>query len=263
MDTLVNRWKMFFGLILDPWTLVLFVATLLLFYLSTQQASQLVSALIFLLITVTSAVLGGRVSNHWSALTESGALAVRGRVAVRSLKLLLRNTAALEARLRRFRSAEGDIEKLPTVTSRNYEEAIAVCGLLQEETVSSIENWTDIVPEADINSLIGMITQLKASLDEKEEELKLLKSSLEDARGKSESELSSLRRQIKDKEQQLRAAEFELIQKKFGAGLGSLGSLAQVTSGTLGSVLGSPPKHVGMLGIGEVSSVKQVESYKA
>ena len=79
---------------------------------------------------------------------------------------------------------------------RNYEESIAICSLLQEETVSSIENSTDIVPEADIKTQIGVISDLKTSIDDKEGELTHLKATLAEAQGKSEQERKALRDQL-------------------------------------------------------------------
>jgi hypothetical protein len=226
MTALKEKWSAFWAIIFDPWNVVLTIAVGGLFYLSLQKAEPLTSVLLFILLTLASAILGGRITQHWSAITEAGVVIARGRAAVRSLKLLLRNIAALETRIRSFRSKEDEIKNHPEVVKRNYEESIAICSLLQEETVSSIENWTDIVPEADIKTQIGVISDLKTSIDDKESELTQLKATLTEAQGKSEQDRKSLRDQIGAKEKQIRGLEREILDAKLsigGLGLGTLG----------------------------------------
>lgn len=220
-----ERWSAFFKVVLDPWNLLLKLAVGGIFYVSLQKAEPLTSALLSVLLTLTAAVLGGRITQQWSAVTEAGVLIARGRSAVRSLKLLLRNVAALESRIRSFLAKEEELQRYPEVTKRNYEEAIAICSLLQEETVSSIENWTGIVPEADIKTQVGVISDLKRSIDEKESELTQLQTTLNEAKGKSDQERSHLRDLIKEKEKQILDLEREIVEKKVRLGAVGFGSI--------------------------------------
>lgn len=230
MDTLKTRWKLFLEVVLDPWNLLLTIAVGGFFYLSVGQTSPLASTLLFVLIVITSAILGSRITKQWVDVTEGGIVIARGRSAVRNLKLLLRNVAALEERIRKFRMCEGEIEKHPQVTKRNYEEAIGICNLLQEQTVNSIENWTDIVPEADIKTEIGVISDLKGSLNNKGNDLKLLKQQLDEAKGESDQERNQLKKQIKDKEKQINSLEHEIMDRKVDlGGLGLFGGLEKIT----------------------------------
>lgn len=243
MAALRERWSAFLSVVLDPWNVLLTLAVGGLFYVSLQKAEPLTSVLLFVLLTLTSAVLGGRITQQWSAVTEAGVLMARGRSAVRSLKLLLRNVAALESRVRSFRAKEDEIQKHPEVTKRNYEEAIAICSLLQEETVSSIENWTDIVPEADIKTQVGVISDLKRSIDEKESELTQLQATLSEAKGKSDQERGHLRELIKEKEKQIRDLEREIVEKKVTFGSVGLGGI--VTSPTSSSQIFDTRNRIG------------------
>ncbi len=230
MNTLKSRWKLFVDVVLDPWNLLMTIAIGAFFYLSIGQISSLASTLLFVLITISSVILGGRITKQWVDITEGGIVIARGRSAVRSLKLLLRYVAALEGRIRNFRMREDDIEKHPEVTKRNYEEAIEICNLLQEQTVNSIENWTDIVPEADIKTEIGVISDLKNTLKDKESDLKLLKQQLDEAKGKSDRERKQLKEQIISKEKQIEELEREIIDRKVGlGGSGLLGSLQTIS----------------------------------
>ena len=54
-------------------------------------------------------------------------------------------------------------------------EIIDRCTNLQEETVNSVENWTDIIPEAEVKTEIGEISKLQAEMVEKEAEITALK----------------------------------------------------------------------------------------
>lgn len=221
MDTLKTRWKIFAGIMLDPWNLLLTVGLVVLFSISSPELSALTSGLIFTLITIASAILGGRVTKRWVDITEGGVVIARGKSAVRSLKLLLRNIAALEARVASFLNNKDEIEKHPEVTKRNYEEIVEICNLLEEETVSSIENWTDIVPEAGIKTQIGIISELKNTLNDKENDLRRLNQQLQDAKGQSEQERIRLKEEIKRKERQISDLTREIMERK--AGLGGLG----------------------------------------
>lgn len=214
MNALKERWKTFACVILDPWSVLLTIVVGGLLCFSLQKTPEATTfVLLSILLALTSAVLGGRVSQQWIAATESGILATRGRSAVSGLKLLLRNIAALEARVQSFQVRESESQKFPVVVKRSYEEVLATCSLLQEETVSSIENWTDIVPEADIRTQIVEITSLKAQIDEKEYERELLQKVLNETKGESKQERARLCAQIQEKDDQIRKLQQEVIHR--------------------------------------------------
>jgi hypothetical protein len=251
METLKTRWKIFIGIILDPWNLLAIVGLVLLFSVSSPGLNALTSGLISTLITFASAILGGRMTKQWVDITEGGIVIARGKAAVRSLKLLLRNTAALEARVVNFLSRKEEFEKHPEVTKRNYEEIIETCNLLEEETVSSIENWTDIVPEADIKTQIGIISELKNTLSEKESDRQKLNQQLEDAKGQSEQERTKLKDEIKKKEKQITDLTREIAERKVG--LGGYGISSFATQSGIGGGVG-----LGVYGSKGISGITDV-----
>jgi hypothetical protein len=227
LDKLRKRWELFFDVILDPWTLLLIISAILLFAFSIGQTNTTISSLFFVLITIASTILGGRITKHWVDITEGGVVIARGKSAVRGLKLLLRNISALEQRVAKCSDGNDEIEKHPEVTKRNYEEIREFCNLLEEETVNSIENWTDIVPEADIKTQIGIIGELKQSLQGKEEELEELNNELNDTKGKSEEDHNKLEAEVKKIEKQKSDLEREMVERKIGlGGLGAIGGLS-------------------------------------
>ncbi len=199
MKNLKKRWGEFFSIIFGPWTVVLIASVALLFIFSVGQTNTTIRSLFFVLITIASAILGGRITKNWVDITEGGIVISRGKSAVRSLKLLLRNISALEQRVKKFEDRTDEIENHPEVTKRNYEEIIEICNLLEEEAVNSIENWTDIIPEADIKTQIGVISELRHSLKKKEDELTELNNELNDTKDRSEEDNKKLEARVKEK----------------------------------------------------------------
>lgn len=168
------------------------------------------SALLQVLMAVSSGVLGGRVASSLSRLMEEGILSARGRVSVRSLKLLYRNITSMENRIRSFLEREQASTPNPEVTKRNLEELAATCRSLQDQATSSIENWTDVVPEANIASAIDAIADLRAVIDGKNEELKVANESFEQLATHLDSTTTQNQQKIQAKEAELRAAQQEL-----------------------------------------------------
>jgi len=99
---------------------------------------------------------------------------------------MLVQTAAFERRVRRFLSSKEHIESNPEVTKRNYEEAIEFCRRIQEEAASAMETWGDVVPSADLSSLIGRITEAEEQRDVSSRELEQAKIELQQAADNTE-----------------------------------------------------------------------------
>lgn len=228
-STLGKRWAAFLGVVFEPGTILLLLGLAFLYRYSGSEEGEQASVLMYILLTIASVVLGGRLTKKWVELNEGNIVVARGKSAVRSLMLQLRSIAALENRIRLFRSADKEIEEQPDVVKRNYEEAIRTCESLQEQTVSAIENWTDIVPEASIKSQIGVISDLKKAIDDREGDLETLKEALQDTEGKSKKEKAALRKEILAGEKQIATLQEELYKKKYDIG----GILSQAESASI------------------------------
>ncbi len=227
MKSLRENWKSFFGIILDPWNVILLLATGALLSASVFQGKQenapvVYSALLNLMLTVSSVVLGARLTKQWLDQTESGILVVRGKAAIRNLKLLMHNIADLGKRVRLFMQASINQPKsLKTITLRNYEEIISKCDSLAEETVNSIENWTDIIPEADVRTQIGELTDLREHLNDKMREFRLLQKEIKETKSQSAEEKAKLKTQVEDKESEIRELRSQVLSQvaKVGSAL--------------------------------------------
>jgi hypothetical protein len=222
MQPLKQRWSVFASVALDPWAVLMATSVLALFASSLYASSKITTSLLFVMITAASAVLGGRITKQWADLNEAGVVRARGRSAVRSLMLLLRRTTSLESRTQRFLKDVAGDDATMSLTARNYEEIVEACRLIADETVSSIENWTDIVPEANIGTQIGLIAELRGSLAKRESELQELQEEMELAKGQSKQDTGALQDLITEKEQQVRRLEQEIWQRKKETGIASL-----------------------------------------
>jgi hypothetical protein len=239
MKTLKEQWSAFCKVMFGPFNLILLLSLWGLFHISGKPDSGVSPDVMFVLITVAAAVLGGRIAQQWAEVNDQGIVEARGRAAVRNLKVLLRNIAALESRLREFRKDEKQIKDNPDVTSRNYDEAIGRCGLLEEEAVNSIENWTDIVPEADIKTQIGRISELQAELGTTARDLAVPRDALQEVKGKSAEETALLKSDIKRMEAEQERLAKELRDKSFGLGIATSSGQTKLSDFLLG-VLGKP-----------------------
>ncbi len=168
-------WSRFWTLVSEPWTVLLLLASISLFVIGQQKLSPSVTALVQILLAVASGVLGARVTNLLEAASSKNILEARGRVAVRGLKLMLVQTSAFQRRVQKFLENRVHIEREPEVTARNYEEAVEFCRRIQEEAASAMENWADVVPSADLSSLIGRITEAEEDHEATKAELSAAK----------------------------------------------------------------------------------------
>lgn len=175
LSATAGPWGRFWRLMSEPWTLLLLLASIALFVIGQQKLSASVTALVQILLAVASGVLGARVTNLLETASSKNILEARGRVAVRGLRLMLVQTAAFQRRIQNFLGNRSHIESEPEVTQRNYEEAIEFCRRIQEEAASAMENWADVVPSADLSSLIGRITEAEEDHEATKRELRSAK----------------------------------------------------------------------------------------
>jgi hypothetical protein len=202
-NALVARWRSFWIVLCDPWNAGLLMLAAIMLYFGQSKSNDSANVIAQIVLALSTGVLGGRIANELAALVGTSVIEARARVAVRSLQLLFRTTVVIDERVGKFLSASrsGSIE--PAVTQRNYEEVISLCRLLQEQANSSIDNWRDVVPEAQLSSTIGEITALRDSLDAQHAAVAQLNSSLAAAiaEARQQQDMSAeMRQQLAQKE---------------------------------------------------------------
>jgi hypothetical protein len=247
MDTLKKQWIDFSVIIFNPLALIFLIATLVFFLMShflPLETDKATSNLYTFLLSISSGITGAIISKKWSDIAEGTVLSTRGKSAVWSLKLLLNHIIQLENRIKYFYSFKDEEKKEPTIVNLNFEEAMSMCNILAGETTNSIQNWTDIVPEADVKSHNDAMNEMKAELEIKTNDLNELEVEYNEVLSESGEELvnaveeqNKLKADVQEKEKEIARLSSELRreQSKFWAGSSGISVVASTVSGTTGS----------------------------
>lgn len=243
MAALKEKWEHFLQIIFDPWVLIFLVATLVFVWIAAGQTDQTLIAVLSVLISISSSIVGGVITKNWLDLTEGRVLVARGKSAIRSLKTLLANIADLERRVSQHLSRHTDNSLEVDVVKNSFEEIIGRCNVLEEEAINSIENWTDIIPEAEVKTQIGLISRLREEKTGLENDIKQLRTHVEDVKEKSDAEKEELRKALWEKEKKLSETEAQLLKEQRKVDSGVLSGLPGLTlSSSLG--LSSPSYNI-------------------
>lgn len=238
-SSLKDRWILFAKILLDPWIIALAISTVVIINISNQQSSESVKSLLNILISLFSGLLGGIVSKRWSDYNDEKVIIARGTTAIRSLKLLLLNIAAVESRVKeyilRLNKTYPDYE----LVKNSFEEVIEKCNIIEEEGLSSIENWTDIIPDANIKTQIGSLTEMKNEKTKLELQLSEMNKQLTDDKKINEKEKDVLKSQISSKENELKKVRADLAEKEKKLNNSVLSGLNIVSGSYLGKIIDS------------------------
>lgn len=218
----VQRWKKFFQLAVDPGTIILLAIAMSLGIILVKQTNPVAITTLTIMLSIVSGFLGAVLTNHWSSLNEEKTIFARGKVAVRGLMLLLGNISAVNHRVREYLERHRDDSKrrgtAHEVIKTYLEEIIGQCVLLEEAAISSIENWTDIIPEANVRTNIGVITELRNEVGQLSGALHHARTELNEVRGTSEEREEQLRADIEEKKSELIKLKTELYKKESAIG---------------------------------------------
>jgi len=202
-------------------------------------------------------------------MTEMKVLVARGHSAIRSLKLILLNIAAVENRIKvNIDNLDKGNNEYKLIKS-TYEEVIEKCNILEEEIVSSIENWTDIIPEiGNIKTQIGVLSEMKLKVLELDGEIKKSKKDIESVKEIEGKRKEELVKELKTRENELSKARAKLLEKEDELNRSVLGGIFPSGSiyglgatGAVGGALGAGGYGVGGLGATGFSGVYELSGY--
>jgi hypothetical protein len=211
---LCESWKNFSIVIVNPLTVILLLAIFFLIYLSQEQEkNKLLMNIIIIIISIMSGVVGGLITNKWSEITETKIITTRGKLAIRNLGLLLLNMRSLEKRIALY------LERLDKKGENNLintylEETIEKLNILEEEVINSVENWKDLIPEADLTTQIGVISDLKEKVSTLDGEIQQSKEKVDKIEEESSKEKDELIKKIGEKEKELLSVKSKLQEKE-------------------------------------------------
>jgi hypothetical protein len=179
------------------------------------------------LVSLFSGVLGGIVAKRWDDLTEEKVIVARAKSANRSLQLLLSSVIALERRVRLYIQRHNDAEHKSQITSevvKTYLEEIVEASLgLEEEVINSIEDWKDILPDLEINTVLNLIRELNGNYKDSLTQLEQVNAALQETKDKSEADVNKLKEEKNEIKKELSRIQKELSEKSFQVGVPSIG----------------------------------------
>jgi hypothetical protein len=243
MAQLKNKWKDFSSVLFDPWVLIMLILTVGSIILAKDQTNKLVISVMNVFIALFSGVLGALLLKRWLDLTESRALVIRGKSAIRSLKILLNAIAQLEKRVIKFTEEHREVNGASKeLVLTHLEEVADKTNALEEQVLNSVEDWTDIIPEAEISTKIGVISDLKSTIEDRTSQISQLQNELRDARNQSEASqkmlrdrIETFRAEIDTTKRQLREYERQIDQSVLSGISGVTSSPSQTLSGIIGT----------------------------
>jgi hypothetical protein len=193
---LKDRWKAFGAIIFDPWALLLILSNIFLANKLVSQSDVIVVTTLTFFVALFSGILGGIVAKRWDDVTEEKVIVTRGKSAYRSLQLLFNRLIYLEKRvliyLHRFNDEKNKKQITPEVLKTYFEEVIDECLSLEENVINSIEDWTDILPNAEIKAVINLIRDLKINYSDAVTKLELVNMELRETKDKSDDQINKL-----------------------------------------------------------------------
>ena len=83
-----DSWRAFFITFFHPWVLLLLVSTVALGILITRQENVTYIAILTVLMSIFSGILGGIIAKRWDDLNEEKKVVTKGKSAIRNLQHL-------------------------------------------------------------------------------------------------------------------------------------------------------------------------------
>lgn len=157
------KWHNFRYAIFQPEILFSSIVAVLLFVMLYNQADKVIVATFTVLFSICTTTLGMFLNKNWEELNQEDRLESRGIISVRNLKLLLMNIDSLDHRAQEYLERCGDDGNDLYLTY--LEEIILRCNWLEVAVMSAIQNWTDIIPNAEIKDYVDNV---KILIEEKE-----------------------------------------------------------------------------------------------
>ncbi len=210
-----SQWINFFIVVSQPSVLIPIIAAIVLLWVSIGQSDILnpwIQAILAIFISITSGWVGSSISKRWDELTEGKILIIRGKSAIRSLNLLLRNIAAIENRITHYIKRLDKSHREDEFIRNSYEEIAERCITLRDVALNSIQHWADIVPEAEAASEVLLISKLKTKAKNTEREKIELVAKLSKAKEESK-EKKVLEKRLEVIENQLYEIRMDLEKK--------------------------------------------------
>lgn len=219
-NKLETQWTTFFEIVLHPASAILLITILIIYLLYKNNSVDQLDVFYTVILAIAASVWGGIVSNRWIQVTEKQVIHARGENAVRSLNLLLSAITNIEDRISKFKTCCDEPTPNKELLKSNFEEISEGLKTLKEIGYNSIENWQDVVPEADLKSHFKKVQKLNSDLNKEKAKADELRNKLEDAElGKDA--IDQLNSDLETKRAEIQRLNQELIDCQMSAPSGS------------------------------------------
>lgn len=220
-EDLKKKWSVFLSILIDPFNFVLialYVSLTTLGYLNKDNSA--VFYFIYVASTILAGFAGSRMYKLWSDYNEIKVATARGKTAIANLYLLCENILDIKTKTRKNIDSLNNNTNI-LVIKAFFEEIDSRFGILQREAINAIENWSDIIPEAnikekiaDLNKKIAEINENETSLKEKNAEIEKLSGELSKVKDNSNQEKKVLLDKIQQKEKEVVELSKKLSESK-------------------------------------------------
>ncbi|MCU7797173.1 MAG: hypothetical protein KZQ75_08585 [Candidatus Thiodiazotropha sp. (ex Myrtea spinifera)] len=234
MKNFIMRWGRFLGILFSPDVIAPTLIALVFGYWAITSTDAMVKAVGSVVMALMTGLAGARISKNILEESRKGQIFTRGQSAVRGLNLILSNLGTLEAQIEQARAnCENDI----IIKDFSYLKTLSI--VIQRQAINSIEEWKDILPEADILELIEELKSKANERDDLREALDQVQQQLDESQntaGIKEEQVNELKMQKQRLEKKLREKELEairIIPSTFGSG-SLLGTSPETSVSSLG-----------------------------
>ncbi len=156
-----DRWITFVKIVMDPWVLVLGISLVIVIRSLQDSEGFDINLFIILLIALISALLGGFFIKKWMDIHNEYLIINRGESSIKNLKLLYFNLLRVEKRIKTFIKKLDEKDPSYELHLTFFEELLDKCKILQEECITSISSWSDVIRDADAKTMLTRLNKLK------------------------------------------------------------------------------------------------------
>ena len=185
------------------------IGAILFGYWSTTTADDTAKTVGAVVMAVLTGVAGARLAKMIIEDARTGQIFTRGQSAVRGLGLIIANLGTLEAQLEKAKAECKDAE-----LGKDFLYIKSLAIVIQRQAVNSLEEWKDILPEADVRKMIDDLSKKVSDADELRDALESVQVKLNEVQndaGNKGDQLKDLKKQKAHLEKQLREKEMEAL----------------------------------------------------
>lgn len=232
-EGLVERYKRFFRVVGDPAVVVSAILAVLFAIGSVRANDPVVEAALTVLLGIFAGITGRVWSKKYFEQEGHRTVKEKGKSATRSLGHIHEMITAIEGRLSHYLGDDPEVNR--DEIEIGVEEALEKCRLTRRAILNSVEDWKDILPEADIAKQLGLVRELEAQISDLQDQL----SQMEKERDEAQEESKEARHEREEKEKKLRETKKELREKERELRSGPLGSI-RLETGHQGTIDDTP-----------------------